>query len=376
MKPGLHRALDERVGARPWHPRPLLCRFMRVRRALKQCAVAAAAAVLLPACGGTPAGTVKPPRPADGSLTGRVGVVVATNSPSLRAHVRGAADQGVIVLFVQPDGPAARAGIRIGDVITNIDETPSTNSELAVVLLRAKPNDTRRLEVVRAGGARETVRVTARLPGRVDLRSLYGPLIVDRPDDPVLRFLRASATDPIGGFSRAIADLNRALDVDSRFVEALSLRAEVRWQASRLTTTARAKRTEYARAALLDWDAAAKIDNRNTRTLVGVAQAFNQVNQTDRARRVAEAALRVDDRIPAGYYALGYARWASGKNVEAAEPARKAIGLNPFDVRYYELLGSVFRRLDRADDCRTTINSIVRLLPNSSERQSLLKICG
>jgi tetratricopeptide (TPR) repeat protein len=336
----------------------------------------AAALVATTACGGSPAGNVKPPPPADGSLTGRVGVIVATNSASLRAHVTAGPDAGVVVLFVQPGGPADRAGVRVGDVITAVDNKPSTNAELAVVQLRAKPGASRSLSLVRASGGHGSLSVRARLPGRVNLQALYGPLLSDRPNDPVLHYLRASAVDPIAQFSRAIDDLNSALREDPRFVEAMSLRAEIRWQASRLPTTSAKQRVAFASAALKDWVAAAAIDNKNTRALVGIAVAFNDINQTDRALRAANAALRLDDRIPAAHYAVGYADWAKGKNTEAATAARRAIELNPFDVRYYELLGSVFRRLGRVDDCRKTMNSILDLLASAAQRQSLARVCG
>jgi membrane-associated protease RseP (regulator of RpoE activity) len=52
---------------------------------------------------------------------GRLGIVALPISPELRAHLGAPRDRGVLVDAVRPDSPAARAGLRVGDIVTDVD---------------------------------------------------------------------------------------------------------------------------------------------------------------------------------------------------------------------------------------------------------------
>jgi S1-C subfamily serine protease len=68
---------------------------------------------------------------------------------------------GVGVAAVAAGGPAAKAGIKEGDVITSINGTATpTTAALAVVLARLKPGDTAKVGVTRADGTKSSVTVT------------------------------------------------------------------------------------------------------------------------------------------------------------------------------------------------------------------------
>jgi serine protease Do len=59
---------------------------------------------------------------------------------------------GVVVAAVDPGGPADRAGIKAGDRIVAVNDTPVDNTdELAAVLATVKPGTTVPVEVVRDG---------------------------------------------------------------------------------------------------------------------------------------------------------------------------------------------------------------------------------
>ena len=59
---------------------------------------------------------------------------------------------GLFVAGVQPGGPAAAAGLQVGDVITSVDGHPATsNSQFEQISLTSKAGDTVQIEYTRAG---------------------------------------------------------------------------------------------------------------------------------------------------------------------------------------------------------------------------------
>ncbi len=94
--------------------------------------------------------------------TGRasLGVGVVTVDSSVAAQYNLSVDQGVLIASVTPNGPAATAGLRVGDVIVQIDNTPVTSVQsLGDVLLSKNPGDTIAVTINR-GGQQMTVNVT------------------------------------------------------------------------------------------------------------------------------------------------------------------------------------------------------------------------
>lgn len=88
---------------------------------------------------------------------GRLGISVLQVSRELRAHLGAPSDRGVLVDAVRPDSAAARAGLRVGDVVLEVDGDPATSAtgmlnaiadrgqgdQVAIALLR----DRRRIEL-------------------------------------------------------------------------------------------------------------------------------------------------------------------------------------------------------------------------------------
>jgi membrane-associated protease RseP (regulator of RpoE activity) len=104
---------------------------------------------------GTPNPTAKnaqPPPAASTMRKGRLGVVVLPISEQLRAKLGAARDRGVLVDAVQPDSPAAKAGLRVGDVITAVDGAAVQSAgDIMQAMADRKKGDTLKLSVVRDG---------------------------------------------------------------------------------------------------------------------------------------------------------------------------------------------------------------------------------
>jgi serine protease Do len=81
---------------------------------------------------------------------GMIGVRAQTITPALAAGLRLPRDWGVVLADVVPGGPAAAAGLAIGDVVTTLDGKPMENGrQLDVNVYRRKVGESVKLEVLR-----------------------------------------------------------------------------------------------------------------------------------------------------------------------------------------------------------------------------------
>jgi putative serine protease PepD len=91
----------------------------------------------------------------------RFGHVVNSRRAYLGVQIRDTNGAGVFVATVTKGGPAAKAGLVVGDVITHVNghQTPTLN-DLTSVLSELKPGTTVALEVVTQQGAHKTLHLT------------------------------------------------------------------------------------------------------------------------------------------------------------------------------------------------------------------------
>jgi predicted metalloprotease with PDZ domain len=80
----------------------------------------------------------------------RLGIAALSISPELRTHFGAPSDRGLLVDAVQPDSPAARAGVHVGDVVTDVDgDAASSASDIVAALSDRKHGDQVAVDVVR-----------------------------------------------------------------------------------------------------------------------------------------------------------------------------------------------------------------------------------
>lgn len=123
---------------------------------------------------------------------GYLGVSLVDLTPELREHYGAPRNAGVLVSKVSDDSPAARAGIRVGDVITSIGGEEVTHSFKIGRLVRGKKNgEVVSVDVIR-NGARQKYNVTVaeREMKRIELDSLGElPIIIGEQGEKIAREL-------------------------------------------------------------------------------------------------------------------------------------------------------------------------------------------
>jgi S1-C subfamily serine protease len=94
------------------------------------------------------------------------GRVIDTHRAYLGIHI-GQTNSGVYIGGVTSGGPAAKAGLKVGDVITAVDGKPTQTIDLLGSALAAKkPGQTVKLSIVEQNGAKKTTSVTlGQFPG-------------------------------------------------------------------------------------------------------------------------------------------------------------------------------------------------------------------
>jgi putative serine protease PepD len=89
------------------------------------------------------------------------GKVTNSRRAYLGVEVAATTSGGLLITRVQPGGPAAKAGLRAGELVTTVDGTATPDpATLADVLAGLRPGQTVRVEVARPGGRGRTVPVT------------------------------------------------------------------------------------------------------------------------------------------------------------------------------------------------------------------------
>ena len=149
----------------------------------------------------------------------RIGVRLIEITPELRAHYGAPREAGVLVAGVEPDSPAARAGIQVGDVITSAEgERIASARDLSAAVRRKKGGEAVKLEVARDGAMRSLSVTVEERKGREiamgDLKRRIREKIRVMPDvDVHLRGLENldRFQERLEGLEKRLKDLERRL---------------------------------------------------------------------------------------------------------------------------------------------------------------------
>jgi S1-C subfamily serine protease len=150
---------------------------------------------------------------------GFIGVRPLEMTPELRAHFGAPRDAGVLVGEVDAAGPAARAGIQVGDIVTAADgEKIESVWDLSRAVRGKKEGETVRLDIVRdkakktlavavAEKKREEIAWNMPAPGRHERTITLPDFEFDWPNESELRRLQ----DRLDELEKKIKDLENKL---------------------------------------------------------------------------------------------------------------------------------------------------------------------
>ena len=309
---------------------------------------------------------VEPPPAVDVKRTGLPGLVIATNSPSLRKLAGAPEGRGAVILFVEPGGPSDGLGVGRGDLIFEIAGEKVTNHSRALALLHDRPGKKIDVKIRHRDGRERSLTIKPREPLVASLRQYVNTLVDASPRDPILRFVRAQTP---GVVESRLSDLDKALDIDRRFVEALTLRASLIWDNRPTDEEDKDEEKRFVTEALDGWKRALEVDPDNATTLTTRATILSVLGEGRDSLRDATKAIDVDPSHPRAYYAKGVAEEALRRPDRAAGPARAAVELDPFNIQHWRLLARIFTALKRKDDCRRTAAAFTAFLQARNFRE-------
>ena len=187
---------------------------------------------------------------------GEIGVYAQTITPPLAAGLHLAQDWGVVLADVMPDGPAAEAGLEVGDIVLSLnDKTMENARQLDVNLYRYALGQKVTLKVLRKGSALEiSVKVT------------------EREDDPQ-RF--ADLVDPVKNQVRRLGILG--IDIDQNVAAMLP---ELRKKYG-IVVAARTGDSPYSGDTLRLGDVIYSVNGLPVTSVVALRTALDTLKETD-----------------------------------------------------------------------------------------------
>jgi serine protease Do len=186
---------------------------------------------------------------AHGKVTrGRIGLAVQEMTPQLAQSFGLDKARGALVANVEAGGPAAKGGLRPGDVIVGYDSKPIDSSgELPALVAQTPPGATVQVRIVRDGAEKDVKLTVAEMPSRgpsvaaaaaetpgrlgVAVRPGDDGVVVERADGPAAK-AGIRAGDVIVGVNgkpvKSVDELKSAVEAAGKQVALLVQRGEAR----------------------------------------------------------------------------------------------------------------------------------------------------
>jgi serine protease Do len=186
---------------------------------------------------------------AHGKVTrGRIGLAVQEMTPQLAQSFGLDKARGALVANVEAGGPAAKGGLRPGDVIVGYDSKPIDSSgELPALVAQTPPGATVQVRIVRDGAEKDVKLTVAQMPSRgpsvaaaaaetpgrlgVAVRPGDDGVVVERADGPAAK-AGIRAGDVIVGVNgkpvKSVDELKSAVEAAGKQVALLLQRGEAR----------------------------------------------------------------------------------------------------------------------------------------------------
>lgn len=150
---------------------------------------------------------------------GFLGVRLLWMTPELRAHYGAPREAGVLVSEVEPESPAAKAGIQVGDIITEAGgEKIDSPRELAREVHGKKAGETLDVEISRG---RSTKRLTVTIDERKGGRSARGDLLEGELGGRRFKFRDLDSVRPLLDRSGDLSRLRERLEEMEKRVKEL-----------------------------------------------------------------------------------------------------------------------------------------------------------
>lgn len=148
---------------------------------------------------------------------GRLGVAALQISPELRAHLGAPDDRGVLVDAVRADSPAAKAGVRVGDLIAEVDgDATQSATDIVAAMADRNKGDAFSITLLRGGNRHDLAvtleddPVTTHVLGSGDVDQHLGRMLRDMPD--IGRWSSDDLERKLQEATRRIDELEKRLD--------------------------------------------------------------------------------------------------------------------------------------------------------------------
>jgi membrane-associated protease RseP (regulator of RpoE activity) len=123
---------------------------------------------------------------------GQLGMIFEVNNSGWQKLLGAPAKKGMVVVFVVPNQPGAKAGIQVGDVVTNINNVPTMNANAANLQIRKlKVDDKVPLTVERKSGTAK-VDLTVGAAQQFNLPQMLDDQVKKNDKDARAYFLRGA----------------------------------------------------------------------------------------------------------------------------------------------------------------------------------------